>query len=165
MSEPFLGEIRVISSNFAPQGWAFCNGQLLPIMQNQALYSILGTTYGGDGTRDFALPDLRGRTPFHAGSNLALGQAGGEESQTLVAREMASHTHAAVGSSNLAGQANPANTFWAKESVSAYAPGADSNMATQAVGNIGRGQPHNNLAPYCTLNFIIAIAGTMPPRD
>src|SRR6267378_1309481 len=126
MSEPFLGEIKIVSFNFPPKGWAFCNGQLLPINQNQALFSILGTMYGGDGRTTFALPNLQGRVPFHFGQGLTQGQAGGEAIHTLSLGEMASHTHVPVGSSNNADQLSPENNFWANGPASAYSLNADS---------------------------------------
>src|SRR5437867_1022463 len=119
MSQPFLAEIKIISWNFAPQGWAFCNGQLLPINQNQALFSLLGTTYGGNGQTTFALPDLRGRTPVHFGDGIALGERAGEAVHTLTINEMPAHTHLPSANSNAANQGSPANNFWS--ATGAYA--------------------------------------------
>src|SRR5262245_66496381 len=113
MSEPLLGEVKIVSFNFPPRGWAFCNGQLLPINQNQALFAILGTTYGGDGRQTFALPNLQGRTPIHVGNGFVLGERGGEQAHTIIMSEMAAHTHAVVGSSNTADATSPGNNYWA----------------------------------------------------
>src|SRR5438132_10625200 len=113
MSEPFLCEIKIVCCNFPPEGWAFCNGQLLQIKQNQALFAILGTTYGGDGRTTFALPNLQTKSPIHVGGGFSLGQTGGEQAHTLLLNELATHTHPAIGSSNAADQSNPASNFWA----------------------------------------------------
>src|SRR5690348_9824796 len=113
MSEPFIAEIRIISFTYPPKGWAFCNGQLLPINQNQALFSLLGTMYGGDGRTTFALPNLQGRTPFHVGPGFTQGQTGGEDAHTLTGNELPAHTHQAIASSNAADQASPVNNYWA----------------------------------------------------
>jgi microcystin-dependent protein len=165
MSEPFLGEIRPFSFGFAPKGWAMCNGQLLPINQNQALFSILGTTYGGDGRTTFALPNLQGRTPFHTGNGFNLGQSSGEQAHTLNSNEMPGHTHAAVASANTANQASPVNNYWAvSQTYTAYASSANETMAPQAVGAVG-GQPHENLSPFLVLNFCIALQGIFPSRN
>lgn len=165
MSEPFIGEIRCVSFSFAPRGWALCNGQILPISQNQALFSLLGTTYGGDGQTTFALPNLQGRMPIHAGSAIPLGQAAGEATHTLTLAEIPAHNHAAMASSNNADQTSPANNFWATESSVAYADEANVNLAPQAVAPRGGNQAHENWSPYLVLNFIIALQGIFPPRD
>ena len=166
MSTPFLGEIKIVSFNFAPKGWALCNGQLLPINQNQALFSLLGTTYGGNGQTTFALPNLQGRTPLHVGAGFILGQSSGEEVHTLISSEMPAHTHAAVASSNTADQTSPANNYWAVSgSYTAYAGSPNETMAPQAVGPAGGSQPHANLSPYLVLNFVIALQGIFPSRN
>lgn len=173
MDEPFIGEIRVASFGFAPKGWAFCNGQLLPINQNQALFSILGTTYGGDGRVTFALPNLQGATPVHAGTGgsvtISLGERGGEENHTLSANEIPAHTHPLIASSdtgvaNL--QSDAVNAFPAKSGNPGYAPpsSADVQMSPQAIGS-GGSQPHPNMQPYTTLNFMIALQGIFPSRN
>ena len=162
MSTPFLGEIRIVSFDFPPKGWAFCDGQILPVNQNQALYSILGATYGGDGTSTFALPDLRGRTPIHLGTGYTLGQRGGEEAHTLTPAELPAHTHIATGSTNNADLSNPGNAFWATVGLNAYAATANVTMDAQAVSTVGGNQPHLNLSPYLVLNFIIALRGDFP---
>ncbi len=164
MAEPFLGEIRIVSFNFPPKGWAFCNGQLLPINQNQALFALLGTTYGGDGRTTFALPDLRGRVPIHFGSGFSLGQNGGEESHTLAVSELPAHSHTVEASSNPADQASGQNNFFALQSSNAYASTADQLMASQLVTSIGGSQPHPNLSPYLTLSFCIALQGIFPSQ-
>jgi len=166
MAEPFLGEIKIVSFNFAPKGWALCNGQLLPINQNQALFSILGTTYGGDGLNNFALPNLRGSVPFHSGGGLTLGQVGGEINHTLSQSEMAAHTHVVTASSNVADQVSPAGNYWAKGIASAYADAAAINnaMVAAAIQAVGGSQAHNNMSPYLVLNFCIALQGIFPSR-
>ena len=164
MSNQYLGEIRIVSFNFAPKGWALCNGALLPINQNQALFSILGTTFGGDGRVNFGLPDLRGRVPNYTGKGFAIGQKGGEEFHTLTGSEMPTHTHSGVGSSNPPNQALPGNNFWS--TLALYAgPPANSPMSPNAVGNTGSSQPHENRSPYLTLNFVIAVSGIFPSRN
>ena len=165
MSEPFLGEVKIISFNFPPKGWAFCNGQLLPINQNQALFSILGTTYGGDGRQTFALPNLQGHTPIHVGNGFVLGERGGEEAHTIIMSEMAAHTHPVIGSSNTADATSPANNYWAVSgSFTVYAGNSNETMAPQLVGQAGGNQPHENLSPYLVLNFIIALQGIFPSQ-
>jgi len=169
MSNPYLGEIRMVGFGFAPKNWALCNGQLLQINANQALFSILGTTYGGNGQTNFALPDLRGRVPLHAGTGNSgtynLGQAAGEELHTLTVNEMPSHGHSAVGNSGSANQANAALHYWGNSNGSNYASTADGNMAAAAVGNAGSGQGHENRSPFQVLNFIICLAGVFPTRS
>ena len=172
MAQPFLGEIKIISWNFAPKGWAFCSGQLLPINQNQALFSILGTTYGGDGRVNFALPNFQGRSPYHVGPTLTLGQLGGEETHTLTMSEMATHTHTPMASNTPGNTVFPAalspvlqHNTWATSSVNPYAATSNGAMLPAAVSNTGGSQPHNNLQPYLVLNFIIALQGIFPSRN
>ncbi len=162
MSTPFLGEIKLVAFNFAPKGWALCNGQLLPINQNQALFAILGTTYGGDGRVTFGLPNLQGRTPLHVGGSVVLGQSGGEEAHTLTLNEMPAHTHMAVASSNPADQASPGSGFWADGNVPAYAGAPAVAMAPEAVAPAGGDQAHTNLPPFLVLNYVIALQGIFP---
>lgn len=166
MSEPFIGEVKVISFNFAPKGWAFCNGQVLPINQNQALFSLLGTTYGGNGQTTFALPNLQGRMPLHVGNGFNQGQSAGETAHTLTVAEMPAHTHSGSGNT-AANAAAVANNFWAANSLSSYATGASPNttMHPSAIGNAGGSQPHDNMPPYLVLNFIIALQGIFPSRN
>lgn len=169
MDEPFIGEIRLCGFPFAPRGWALCNGQLLAIAQNQALFSLLGTTYGGDGRTTFALPDLRGRTPFDAGAGpglaaYALGQRGGEEAHTLLPAEIPVHHHAAFASANPANVGTPVGNLCANEpSLVQYASTPNAAMADSAVA--GASQPHNNLSPFLVVNFVIALTGIFPSHS
>lgn len=164
MASPYLAEIRVISFNFAPKGWALCNGQLLPISQNQALFALLGTTYGGDGRTNFALPNLQAQIPFHFGNGLSLGQGGGEAAHLLSIGELPGHTHGAMGSANTADQAQPAGNLWAT-GQDAYTGAADSFMNPASVLPAGGSQPHPNMPPFLTLNFIIALQGIFPSQN
>ena len=164
MSEQYLGEIRIISWNFPPKGWAFCNGQLLPINQNQALFSILGTTYGGDGRVNFGLPNLQGRTPFHVGNGIVLGELGGETAHTLNISELPAHTHVPVGSSNAVSQPGPGGNLWATK-ANDFAPSPDSAMNPACITPTGGNQPHENMSPYLVLNFIIALQGIFPSQN
>ena len=166
MSEPFLAEIRIVAFNFAPRGWSFCDGQILPINQNQSLYSLLGTTYGGDGRTTFALPDLRGRTPIHFDSQHQQGQRSGEETHTLSANEMPQHKHILNGDSNAATTNTPSNTTYLASVANGYAPAQNLvAMASAAVTHVGGGQAHDNMMPYLTLNFCIALRGLFPSRN
>ncbi|WP_425102044.1 phage tail protein [Tropicibacter sp. S64] len=178
MSEPFLGEIVMFGGNFAPRSWSFCSGQLLPISQNTAVFSILGTTYGGDGRTTFALPDMRGRFPTHSGGSTgpgltprALGSWGGTETVTLQASEMPQHTHtAALNAETRAGNLDdPTNNMLASRSASyrAQAAAADVQLhpASITVANAGGNQAHNNMPPFLTVNFIIALQGIFPSRN
>jgi len=165
MAEPFLAEIRIFSFNFAPKGWALCNGQTMPINQNQALFSLLGTTYGGDGRTTFALPNLQGRTPIHFGGGVVLGESSGEETHTLTLSEMPTHTHSGIGSGNAADQQSPAGSVWAVTPSNAYSSNLNGTMSPAAVGSIGGNQPHQNLSPYTVLNFCVALQGIFPSRN
>ena len=169
MSEPFLAEIRIVGFNFAPRGWAFCDGQILPINQNQSLYSLLGTTYGGDGRTSFALPDLRGRVPIHVGSsngtNHTLGSKSGEETHTLSAAEMPQHTHTIEASSDTANANDPTNAVLAKSGQIYHEPANLANMMSGTLTNVGGGQAHENMQPYLALNFCIALQGLFPSRN
>jgi microcystin-dependent protein len=171
MAEPFLSEIRIFSFGFAPKGWALCNGQLLPINQNQALFSLLGTTYGGDGRVNFALPDLRARVPIHMGSGHTLGENGGEQAHTLSIPELTMHTHVLRGSSVQGDSNNPA--FSGVGNILAQDPGkaysATFNPAAAAlnpasVSNVGGSQAHLNMQPFLTLTFGIALQGIFPSQ-
>lgn len=163
MAEPFLSEIRIMSFVFAPKGWALCNGQLLPINQNQALFSLLGTTFGGDGRVNFALPDLRGRTPIHVGSGHTLGERGGQQAHTLSIAELPTHTHV-VNASAANGTTNVASgNVFAKSLQSAYgAPSSQVAMAPEKSTNVGGSQAHLNMQPFLTLSFCIALQGIFP---
>ncbi len=164
MSEPFLAEIRIVGFNFAPRGWAFCDGQILPISQNQSLYSLLGTTYGGDGRTSFALPDLRSRTPIHEGDGHQLGQKDGAETVTLSAAEIAAHTHAVKATSDPGNNPNLPGDVLA--SVQAYRDaGSLTALRSGTVTNAGGGQAHDNMQPYLTLAFCIALQGLFPSRN
>jgi microcystin-dependent protein len=165
MSEPFLSEIKVVSFSFAPKGWALCNGQLLPINQNQALFSLLGTTYGGDGRVNFALPDLRGRIPNHVGDGFTLGERGGETAHTLNISELPAHNHTPVGSSNPPSAASAADGLWSTFATNLFNSTADSAMNPACILPTGGNQPHNNMSPYLVLNFIIALQGIFPSQN
>lgn len=163
MAEPFLSEVRIMSFVFAPKGWALCDGQLLPINQNQGLFSLLGTTFGGDGRVNFALPDLRGRTPIHVGSGHTLGERGGEQAHTISIAELPTHTHVAQASSNSAGsQALPTNTFLAPVNNTYHSPVSLSSLHPASVTNVGGSQAHLNMQPFLTLSFCIALQGIFP---
>jgi microcystin-dependent protein len=166
MAEPFLSEIRIMSFNFAPKGWALCNGQLMPINQNQALFSLLGTTFGGDGRVNFALPDVRGRTPIHVGSGHTLGERGGEQAHTLSIAEIPTHTHTVNATTIPATTNSPGPTVLTAQSTSAnlYASAAQNlvPMSPQMVANVGGSQAHLNMEPFLTLNFCIALQGIFP---
>ena len=164
MAEPFLSEIRIMSFVFAPKGWALCNGQLLPINQNQALFSLLGTTFGGDGRVNFALPDLRARTPIHVGSGHTLGERGGEQAHTLSIAELPEHTHTFNGSSSDGSQTVPSGTMLAKAApANPYlAPANLGAMNPASITNVGGSQAHLNMQPYLTLSFCIALQGIFP---
>lgn len=167
MAEPFLSEIRIFSFSFPPRGWAFCNGQLLPINQNQALFSLLGTTYGGNGQTNFALPDLRGRAPIHTGSGHTLGERAGAASQTLSINEMPQHTHIVNASSADGALATPVNNFWGSHSERPYNTDTTNLVAMNAAGttNIGGSQPHENRMPGLAMNFCIALQGIFPSQN
>jgi microcystin-dependent protein len=171
MSDPFLGEITIFASNFAPRGWAFCDGQILNISQYQALFSLFGTTYGGDGRTTFALPDLRGRNAVHPGNGPGLspyswGQRGGAETVTLNITQIPSHTHQASVSMNRATERKPAGQALARAESRIYSsPPAAASMAGSTLTNTGGGQNHNNMMPYNTLNYIVALQGLFPSRN
>ena len=165
MSEPFLGQLSIVSFNYPPKGWAFCNGQFLPINQNQALFSLLGTTYGGNGQTTFALPDLRGRAAMHLGGGFTQGQAGGEVAHTLTIAELPTHTHTAqaatadgdtpIPTANMLGAFN--NGYGSAGNLTALLPAS--------IGNVGGSQAHDNMSPFLVLNYIIALQGIFPSRN
>jgi microcystin-dependent protein len=165
MAAPFLCEIRIFSFGFAPKGWAMCNGQQLPISQNQAVFALLGTTYGGDGIRTFNLPNLQGSIPVHPGSNFVLGQTGGEQQHTLSISEMPQHTHV-QNAANAASVSLPTGHLPGSATSAPFydgAPGTTMNPA--CVTNAGGSQPHENMSPYLVLNFCIAVQGIFPSRN
>ena len=175
MADPFVGEIRIFPFTFAPTGWAFCNGQLLPLSQNTALFSLLGTTYGGDGKTNFALPNLQGRAPMHPGQGPGLslhdlGETGGSDTVTLITSEIPAHSHQVMGNAGTGSAESPANALWAnprgRRSGNAYTDTTNSpkSMSGQAVGPTGWNTPHNNMQPCLTMNFCIALQGVFPPR-
>jgi microcystin-dependent protein len=176
MADQFVAEIRIFAGNFAPTGWALCNGQLLPISQNTALFSLLGTTYGGDGKSTFGLPNLQGSAPMAAGqgpglSFRSLGEVGGEQSVTLLTTEMPSHTHTAQADAGGGGNAVPTSNSWGASGgrgrpAAPYAPSSNSNVAMSQTGTslAGGSLPHNNMQPYLCMTFIIALQGIFPPR-
>jgi microcystin-dependent protein len=165
MAEPFLSEIRLMSFGFAPKGWALCNGQLLPINQNQALFSLLGTTFGGDGRVNFALPDLRGQVPIHSGSGHILGERGGEQAHTLTIAELPTHTHLVNGSNNPANLNSPTNASLLGVVSNTYGPpGNLVAMAASEVTNTGGSQAHLNMQPFLTVSFCIALQGIFPSQ-
>jgi len=168
MSEPFIGEIKIMSFNFPPKGWAFCNGQLLPINQNQALFSLLGTTYGGDGRVNFGLPNLQGRTPMHMGNGHTLGELGGEQAHTINISELPTHTHTANAANVAATDNAPSNGRMISQSAGSNLYTAASNlqaMAPQALAVVGGSQSHQNMQPYSTLTFCIALQGIFPTQN
>jgi microcystin-dependent protein len=167
MSEPFLGEIKIVSFNFPPKGWALCNGQFLPINQNQALFSLFGTTYGGNGQTTFALPNLQGRTPIHVGSGFTQGEVGGEFAHTLNSAEMPQHSHFPQAATATPSTGNPSGNLWASNDKQVYfdPPGSLVTMAPQAISNVGGSQAHENMSPYLVLNFIVALQGIFPSRN
>lgn len=162
MAEPFLGEIRLFTFSFAPKGWAACNGQLLPINQNQALFSLLGTTYGGDGRVNFALPNLRDRVPIHEGDGHTLGEQAGESAHTLTLSELPAHTHVVSASSAVGTAVNPTNAVLAMASNVYRQPDNLVALNPASVTNVGGSQPHANQQPFLTLNFCIALQGIFP---
>jgi len=172
MADPYIGEIRMFAGTFAPQGWAFCDGSLLPISDYSALYQLLGTTYGGNGTTTFALPDLRGRVPVHLGQgaglqNYVIGQNGGAETVQLIAQNTAAHTHQAYGSGTAANSGTPAGNVWADNTyIQQFAPGtsANSTMGAGLMPDPGVGLAHDNMVPFTAINFIISLFGIYPSQ-
>ena len=166
MSDPFLSELRIFSFNFAPRSWAMCNGQFLPINQNQALFSLLGTTYGGNGQTNFQLPNLQGRVSMHVGNSHTLGESAGEQAHTITINELPAHTHPVQASGSSPNIAAPANNFFASNTgFTPYGTVINEQMAPTACSTIGGSQVHNNMAPYLILNICIALAGIYPSRN
>ena len=168
MAQPYVGEIRMFAGNFAPAGWMFCEGQLLPISENETLFQLIGTTYGGDGESTFALPDLRGRIPIHQGNGVTLAETGGAEEITLTVNQIAAHSHPLLATTNNAGNAGPANAVPATMAIfGVRAYGADApktNLAPSSVAPVGGSQPHTNFQPYLCVNFIISLFGIFPSQ-
>jgi microcystin-dependent protein len=165
MAEPFLAELRIMSFGFPPKGWAECNGQLLPINQNQALFALLGTTFGGNGQTNFALPDLRARTPIHVSGGHTLGEQGGQQAHTLTNAEMPTHIHSAIAASENADSAQPAGNNLATAANLYGPPNALTTLAPDTVANVGGSQAHLNMQPFLTLTFCIALQGIFPSRN
>ena len=166
MAQPYVGEIRMFAGNFAPAGWMFCEGQLLAISENETLFQLIGTTYGGDGEETFGLPDLRGRIPVHQGNGYVLAQSGGVEEVTLTVNQIPAHNHQAIGTSNNGMQPSPIGGVWAANAVvKPYNTNASSvNMGANPMTPTGGSLPHNNMQPYPTMYFCIAPQGVFPPR-
>ncbi len=169
MSAPFIGEVKMMSFNFPPKGWALCNGQFLPINQNQALFSLFGTTYGGNGQTTFALPDLRGRVPVHMGTGFTQGQSGGQENHTLTTQEMTQHIHFAMASNVQAttvAPGNGVNLMAQSKGGNIYSnPSALTPMAANSLSLTGGSQPHTNQQPYLVINFVVALQGIFPSQN
>lgn len=165
MAEPFLGELRIVSFNFAPKGWALCNGQQLPINQNQALFALFGTTYGGNGQTTFALPDLRGRAAFHLGDGLTQGQAGGEVAHTLTLQEMPQHIHFGNAATADGDVPTPAGSMLAAFNNGYGGPSALTSLIPASISNVGGSQPHENMSPFLVLNYIVALQGIFPSQN
>jgi microcystin-dependent protein len=164
MAQPYVGEIRMFAGNFAPAGWMFCEGQLLPISENETLFQLIGTTYGGDGQETFALPDLRGRLPIHQGNGFILAETGGVEEVTLTTSQIPSHTHPEIVSTSVAAESNPANNMPAQSTQATlyFEDSPNVNMAANAIGPVGGSQPHTNMQPYLCVDFIISLFGLFP---
>lgn len=171
MAQPYVGELRIFAGNFAPAGWMFCEGQLLPISENETLFQLIGTTYGGDGQSTFGLPDLRGRLPIHqgtgGGSTYTLAQTGGAEEVTLSINQLPSHSHPMLGASGNGTQANPKNNVLASSTLVKLYSGeaADTALSATAITSIGGSLPHTNLQPYLCLNYIISLFGIFPSQN
>jgi microcystin-dependent protein len=169
VAQPFIGDIRMFGGNFAPASYAMCNGQLLAIVQNEALFALLGTTYGGDGVSTFQLPDLRGRVPIHSGNVFVQGEVGGSEAVTVLTNQLPAHNHTAACTNGNANQAGPSGNIWATEpnGVTAFYTEAvpDKVMNGNLVGLTGGTQPHSNMQPFLVINFIIALFGVFPSRN
>jgi microcystin-dependent protein len=166
MGTPYVGEIRMFAGNFAPAGWMLCQGQLLPISDYDTLFTLIGTTYGGDGQSTFALPNLQSRVPIHQGSGFTLAQTGGEEQVTLTVNQMPAHTHVPQANSGTGTQNSPAGNVWANSANLPYSPNAPSaSMDPAAVGLAGGSQPHDNMVPFLVINFIISLFGVFPTQN
>ena len=166
MSSPYVGEIRMFAGNFAPVGWAFCQGQIIPISENETLFQLIGTTYGGDGQSTFALPNLASRIPIHSGTGFTLGQVGGAESVTLTTAQIPAHSHVPQAFDGPGTQGSPASGVWAQSADNNYSTNAPSvNMSGVAIGATGGSQPHDNMIPFLVVNFIISLFGIFPTQN
>jgi microcystin-dependent protein len=167
MSSPFIGEIRMFAGNFAPAGWAFCNGAIIPISENDALFNLIGTTYGGDGQSTFALPNLQSRVPIHVGPGFALGQSGGVETVTLTTSQIPAHPHTPQCFAAAGNQAKPDGGVWAASNPATYFSSAAPNitMSSAAIGSTGGSQPHDNMIPFLVINFILSLFGVFPVQS
>ena len=166
MSEPYIGEIRMVGFNFAPNGWAMCNGALMAISQNEALFNLIGTTYGGDGQQTFALPNLQGRIPYHAGNGMVWGQLSGSESVTLISSQMPAHSHSLAANSGIGSQASPAGAVYAASPLEEFSSGAGGlSMDPRAISSSGNNEPHDNLPPYLVITFVISLFGVFPSQN
>ena len=166
MAQPYVGEIRMFGGNFAPAGWMFCEGQLLPISEYETLFNLIGTTYGGDGQSTFALPDLRGRLPIHFGNGFILAETGGAEEITLTVNQIPAHTHALLGTASIVNDASPANNVTGQTNtfdLYQSTPGGQP-MASQSINAVGGSQPHSNFQPYLCVDFIISLFGIFPSQ-
>jgi microcystin-dependent protein len=165
MAQPYVGEIRMFAGNFAPAGWMFCEGQLLPIAENETLFNLIGTTYGGDGQSTFALPDLRGRLPIHQGNGFTLAETGGAETVTLTVQQMAAHSHAMLASNDIPTLSSPANNVLGQAAAKFYRAGNPTvQLNPAAIGPVGGSQPHTNFQPYLCIDFIISLFGIFPSQ-
>jgi microcystin-dependent protein len=168
MAQPYVGEIRMFGGNFAPAGWHFCDGSSLAIAENEVLFQLIGTTYGGDGESTFNVPDLRGRIPIHQGNGFIVGETGGVEDVTLTVQQIPAHSHPLLGSLTLANDPNPANKLLGESrpgTNSFYQDVAANNMAPTAIGSVGGSQPHSNMQPFLCVSFIISLFGIFPPSS
>jgi len=165
MAQPYVGEIRMFAGNFAPAGWMFCEGQLLPISEYETLFNLIGTTYGGDGQSTFALPDLRGRLPLHQGNGFILAETGGAEEITLTVSQIPAHSHPMLAAAIVPNNSNPGGGFTAQPTASIYNNGTSPvNMSAAAIGSTGGSQPHTNFQPYLCVDFIISLFGIFPSQ-
>ncbi len=164
MAQPYVGEIRIFAGNFAPAGWMFCEGQLLPISENETLFQLIGTTYGGDGQSTFSLPDMRGRLPVHFGNGMVLSETGGSETVNLNVNQIPAHTHTMLANNSVANTPNPGNNLLglASQVSMFFGDPANQNMAYGSIGPVGGNQPHDNMMPYLCVNYIISLFGIFP---
>jgi len=170
MSQPYVGEIRMVGFNFAPQGWAFCNGQTMAISDNEVLFNLIGTTYGGDGVNTFNLPNLQGRIPFHQGTNagntMVIGQIAGSENVTLITNQLPAHTHTLAANSTAGTQPSPAGGYWAQSTLDQFSTETPAHtMDPSSILPVGGSQPHDNMPPFQVLNFVISLFGVFPSQN